>query len=230
VSVESACPACGRPRTEGDQFCAGCGRALEEQAAPADDVAPRQRGGILPSNIGDSAVERTRDWRAAQSPWLIGALVIATFNLYAMWWLGRTWWQLKQEDGDAGKHPVWHALAMLVPIYGYFRFYDHMRTIARIAVTPEARAILGPGAMTVAWIVINVLSGTAGTSNAPGWMLVLASVLCGALLGWAQHGLNATWRSLPGGAVSARAHPVHWLLLALGGLLYVSALLLPEPE
>jgi len=176
-------------------------------------------------------VQQTPAWRVAQSPLLIAALVVATFNLYALWWLGRTWWQLKQEDGDATKRPVWHALAMLVPIYGYFRFHAHMRTIVGIAATPEARAILGPGTMTVAWIVINVLSGAAGTRvDAPGWLLFLASALCGALLGWAQYGLNAAWRSLPGGALVGRAHPLHWVLIGLGALLYIGALLVPIPE
>jgi len=217
-NLKSDCPGCGRPRAADDRFCAQCGRAFETQT-------------VLPSNVDAPALERTPTWRAVQSPLLVGALVIATFNLYGMWWLGRTWWQLKQEDGDAGKHPVWHALSMLVPIYGYFRFYAHMRGIVGVAATPEARAALQPGAMTVAWIVVNVLGGTAGARvDVPASVLVLAIALSGALLGWAQHGLNAAWRSLPGGVVSARAHPLHWLLLVIGLFLYTAALLLPESE
>jgi hypothetical protein len=218
MAAEPSCPACGHPRAASDKFCAQCGISL--QPTPA---------GVLPSNVS-TAAPAERKWRAIQSPWLVGALVIATFNLYAMWWLGRTWWQIKQEDGDTGKRPVWHALAMLVPIYGYFRFYAHMRTIARMAATPEARATIGPGAMTVAWIVINVLSGTAGTRiEAPGWILLLASVLCGALIGWGQHGLNAVWTSLPGTTVRARMHLLHFALLAFGALMYLAAALLPTP-
>src|SRR2546423_13224000 len=109
---------------------------------------------VLPSNVGSSPSRpEPPAWRAVQSPWLVGALVVATFNLYALWWLGLTWWQLKQEDGDSGKRPVWHVLAMLVPVYGYFRFHAHMRTISRLAATPEAKSTLSPGAMTTAWIV-----------------------------------------------------------------------------
>ena len=37
---------------------------------------------------------------------------------------------------------------------------------------------------------------------------------CAALFGWAQHGLNAAWLSLPGPKMVARMRPVHWLLLA----------------
>jgi hypothetical protein len=219
--VERSCPACGRPRAEGDRYCAQCGRALDQDPQPTEPATPSYRGSVLPANTGEVAVPRRETpWRAVQSPWLITALVIATFNLYALWWLGRTWSQLKQEDGDEGKQPVWHVLAMVVPVYGYFRFHAHVRTIAQLAATPEARSTLSPGAMTFAWIVINVLSATALRADVPGWVGLLAGVLSGALLGWAQYGLNATWQSLPGGAVRARMHPLHWLLLILGfGLL-----------
>ena len=166
-------------------------------------------------------------WRAVQSPWLIAALTVATFNLYALWWLGRTWWQLKQEDGDKRKHPVWHALTALVPIYNYFRFHAHMRTIVQVGGTPEVKALIEPLPMTVAWIVINLLAGAVGTiPESPGWLIVLASVLCGALLGRAQHGLNTAWRGLPGGGVRARVHPLHIVLLSLGTLLYLGTLVL----
>jgi hypothetical protein len=160
-------------------------------------------------------------------PVLIGGLVIVTFNLYALWWLGRTWWQIKQEDHDAGKSPVWHVLAMAVPIYGYFRFHAHMRTIAQLGANEEARATLNPLAMTLAWIVINALSVAAWLSNATVWMDLVAGLLSGALLGWAQHGLNTTWRSLPGGAVRGRVSVLHILLLFLGGAVLLVDLVVP---
>jgi hypothetical protein len=184
--------------------------------------------GILPSNIDQplgGAAARQPTWRVVQNPWLVGALVFATFDLYAFWWLGRTWWQIKQEDGDSGKHPVWHALAMLVPIYGYLRFYAHMRSIVAIAATPEARAALspGPGAMTVAWIIVNLLASTTSLVPAPIWVSILASGLGAALIGYAQSGLNAAWLSLPGGARRGASHPLHWALLLLGFGIYLGA-------
>jgi hypothetical protein len=166
----------------------------------------------------DPAGERL--WRSVQSPWLVAALVLATLNLYVLWWLGRTWWQLKQEDGDAGKQPVWHVLAMFVPIYGYFRFYAHMKTIVQIAATPEARAMMSPLAMTVAWIVINLLSGVALSNQTPIWLPFLATILSAAQFGWAQYALNTAWSSLPGGTTRGRVHPLHWFLLILGFSFY----------
>jgi hypothetical protein len=162
-----------------------------------------------------------RSWRSVQSPWLVAALVFATLNLYVLWWLGRTWWQLKQEDGDAGKQPIWHVLAMLIPIYGYFRFHAHMRTIAQVAATPDVRGAMSPLAMTVAWIVINLLSSVVVFDPAaPDGLVVVASVLSAALLGWAQYGLNLAWLSLPGGTTRGRIHPLHWVLLIVGFSFY----------
>lgn len=209
--LERHCPACGHAHAESDRYCSQCGRALEPSEIPS------YRGEVLPSNVeAPGNVERPAVWRVTQSPWLIGALVFATLNLYALWWLGRTWSQIKQEDGDARKRPVWHALAMLVPIYGYFRFHAHMRAIAQLARVPIG---LEPGPMTLAWAVLNVLGYFAGRPEVPFWLAVLAAALGGALFGWAQAALNATWRSLPGGAVSGRPHPLHWIILAVVGLI-----------
>jgi hypothetical protein len=180
---------------------------------------------VLRGNVDQPLPGRDPAWRAVQSPLLVAALVFATFNLYAFWWLGRTWSQIKQEDGDAGKRPVWHALAMVVPVYGYFRFYAHMRAIISIARTPEARAALSPGATTLAWIVINILDGAASAPASPIWLTILASGLGAALIGYAQNGLNLAWLSLPGGTRRAGSHPLHWLLLVLGAVLYVSVVL-----
>jgi hypothetical protein len=158
-------------------------------------------------------------WRVIQSPWLIGALTFATFNLYAIWWLGRTWAQLKHEHNDPRMRPVWHALAMLVPFYGYFRFHAHMRTIARLA-PPSAEVGAQPGAMTLAWAMVNAVDYAASRPETPFALLLLSAALGGALFGWAQHVLNATWRALPGGGVQGRAHPLHWVLMVGMSLLY----------
>jgi hypothetical protein len=181
-------------------------------------VTPPTPRGVLPSNVDQPRARPV--WRVTQSPWLIAALTFITFNLYAIWWLGRTWAQIKSEDGDAAKRPVWHALAMLVPIYGYFRFYAHMRAIAVLA--PKA-AGLQPGAMTVAWMMVNAVDYVGSRPESPFWLLLVSSALGGALIGWAQHALNATWASLPGGAVLGQPHPLHWVLIALMSVVYLLA-------
>jgi hypothetical protein len=196
------------------------------QTSAEQDPAARKAPSVLPSNVDQvrlpsgSLVNPTQvgapTWRVTQNPWLIGFLVLATSTLYAYWWLGRTWWQLKREDGDQGKRPVWHALAMLVPIYGYFRFYAHMKAVRDLHTGP---AILQPGSMTFAWFVLSVLGYVAEQRETALWLNVLWAVLTGALFGWAQHGLNVAWRSLPGGAVEGHSHPLHWILFTLVAVL-----------
>ena len=56
----------------------------------------------------------------------IFALSVVSFGLYLFYWVYRTWEQYRQHTG-ADVYPVWHALAMLVPIYGWFRFYAHCK-------------------------------------------------------------------------------------------------------
>ena len=51
---------------------------------------------------------------------------VVSFGLYLFYWVYRTWDQYREHTG-ANVHPVWHALAMLVPIYGWFRFYAHCK-------------------------------------------------------------------------------------------------------
>ena len=56
----------------------------------------------------------------------IVALSVVSFGLYLFYWVYRTWEQYRQHTG-ANVYPVWHALAMLVPVYGWFRFYAHCK-------------------------------------------------------------------------------------------------------
>lgn len=56
----------------------------------------------------------------------IYALSLVSFGLYLFYWVYRTWEQYRQHTGE-NAYPVWHALAMLVPVYGWFRFYAHCK-------------------------------------------------------------------------------------------------------
>lgn len=70
--------------------------------------------------------------------------------------------------------------------------------------------------------MINVLDGAASAPATPVFLTILASALGAALIGYAQNGLNIAWLSLPGGTRRAHSHPLHWVVLILGGLLYVT--------
>ncbi len=164
------------------------------------------------------------EWRVAQNPFLIAALVFATGGLYSLWWLARTWSQIKREDGDSGKAPIWHALTAFVPIYCFFRFHAHMRAIADLAPVPTGIA-LAPRAMTFAYVLIELVGSPKVGVAFSVWVTTLTLLSASALFGWAQHALNATWGTLPGGAVKGRVHPLHWVILAMATLGTIGGLL-----
>src|SRR4029450_11386855 len=124
--------------------------------------------------------------------WLTFALAMSTFGLYLFWWVFNTWRQIKRYDGDEGKRPVGHALAMIVPIYGLFRFHAHMRAIVEIVRALGGQTSLSPGMCVVLWIVVNVIYRV---SDGPGLdgVFVIGALVEGAMLVWAQNALNMAW-------------------------------------
>jgi hypothetical protein len=187
------------------------------------EVPPR--GAILPSNVDAFGPGVVAEWRRPVPTWLVWALVGLTFGLYAFYWLFATWRQIKREDGDQGKHPFWHTLAMLVPIYGLFRFHAHMRAIRDLAREAGVRTGLSPALALLGWIVLNVVERIGGRGPVGNWVIVASALAEGLLFAWAQAALNSAWRALPGGAPPAQVHPLQWLLLLVGGVLSVAAIL-----
>lgn len=86
----------------------------------------------------------------------IFALSIISFGLYLFYWLYRTWEQYRQHTG-ANVYPVWHALAMLVPIYGWFRFYAHCKAYRDLMEEREVPHNLRMASIMVILIICTVV-------------------------------------------------------------------------
>ena len=65
------------------------------------------------------------------SPRRIIVNVALTANFYLFYWVYLTWKQIKVETGR-DYHPVWHTLALLIPIYGLFVFHRHLLQLAAL--------------------------------------------------------------------------------------------------
>jgi hypothetical protein len=180
---------------------------------------------VLPSNVDAFAATHPHPWRRPVRGWLVFALVGLTFGLYAFVWIFSSWRQLKLEEGDDTKHPFWHTLAMFVPIYGFFRFYAHMRAIRALARGAGAPTNLSAALALLLWIVFNVLARLGGRGTLGNWLLVVAACGEGVLFAWAQMTLNRAWWALPGGALAPRIRPIDWVVLVFGGALSLGALL-----
>jgi hypothetical protein len=86
---------------------------------------------------------------------------ILSAGLYLFYWLYITWKQYRDESGNLEAQPVWHALTMVVPIYGFFRMHAHVRVYKEMMATAGVSSTLNPG-LAVALLVIESIVGWAG--------------------------------------------------------------------
>jgi hypothetical protein len=103
-------------------------------------------------------------------PWLVALLEFLSENLYELWWFWRSWWELQRERKDPSMRPVWHALAMYVPIYGLFRLHAHYRVLNETAAAAGATDRVSPGLMVVLAIVRACIGSIAG------WIILSVSI------------------------------------------------------
>jgi hypothetical protein len=157
-------------------------------------------------------------------PGLAFALVCLTFGLYTFYWFWKSWREIKQYDGDAGKRPVWHTLALAVPIYGLYRMHAHMRTIAALVRGAGGETSLSPGTAVAVWVVVHTLF-RASDQPGLGWLYVVGLLLEGGLVAWAQAALNRAWCLQDPQARVRPNHPGNWLVLGVGAVLSALALI-----
>jgi hypothetical protein len=170
--------------------------------------------------------------------WLVALLTITTFGGYTPIWLGVTWAEMKKALNDDDMHPVWHALATLVPIYGLIKFCDHYTVVESFAARAGHRMRLSAFAATVVALFTTVPGGSDRTFPTVVAILILVLWIvaaCGRawVLVEGQAALNAYWRSVPNDAPGARIAWWEWLLVAVGVgwfLLVAVGLFLPEPS
>ena len=58
----------------------------------------------------------------------VALLTVMSSGLYLFYWFYLTWKQLQTESSET-HYPVWHALTLMVPIYGLFRMHRHVSLI-----------------------------------------------------------------------------------------------------
>ncbi len=111
--------------------------------------------------VGGMAVVAAQSYGYHLSTPRIFALSVVSFGLYLFYWVYRTWDQYREHTG-ANVYPVWHALAMLVPVYGWFRFYAHCKAYRDLM---EERSV--PHDLKMAPILVILIIATAAWSPVP---------------------------------------------------------------
>jgi hypothetical protein len=227
-----ACANCGAPTQPTDRFCGACGRPAEPASAPpfTPQPAPRQPG------VWEDATALPY----LLSPQRVLALTVLSYGLYLFYWFYLTWRQYRDHTGSPS-FPLWHALTLLVPVYGLFRTYVHIRCFRDLMTRANLPCSLSPG-----WSVLLVMiysglgwasfqvsggfqsltSGEAVTREAARAVALIdgvgIAVVAGLLVG-VQGNLNRYWASLPGRrAVSPPAAPGEVALVLLGLLFWLT--------
>ncbi len=139
---ERSCPRCGTQAAADAIFCPSCGAPVTESR---ESVAP------VPYFI---------------SPARIVLMSIASFGIYNLYWLYKTWKHYKEHTGEAERYPIWHALTLFVPIYGSFRAHAHFRTFGELASRAGLDLRIVPG-LAFAIVLVGWLLGffIAGVSS-----------------------------------------------------------------
>jgi len=127
--------------------------------------------------------------------WRVVTLTVVTLGLYYFVWLGLTWSEMKRELRDETMYPVWHALTQFVPVYGWFRLYEHFQTINVMLYRAETPPAVNPGNVVRAAVIATVVGFFANLLIFDG----LGELLYTAVVVWfvarGQAGLNAYWKA-----------------------------------
>ncbi|MBM3941575.1 MAG: zinc ribbon domain-containing protein [SAR202 cluster bacterium] len=187
-----ACTNCGAPLEQAHRFCGQCGRPVAEaQPSPTPAPAPPFE---RPASLGSQALP------SLVSPSRVLVMVVLSYGLYLFYWMYLTWRHYRDHTGRP-VFPVWHALSLIVPVYGLFRTYAHMRSFKEL-----------------------MLQGNVPSTISPGW--AVAVILLYSMLEWASFAASGGIPAVTGAVEITREMAIKAMLIDLVGLALVAGLLM----
>lgn len=192
--AEKLCTRCGRLNAAHARFCSICGAQDFQEFAEAP---VEQLTGASPGQgaVADAAVRisMTR---------IVVLSAVTSSGLYFYYWLYLTWKQLQGETKGV-HYPVWHALTMLIPIYGLFRLHRHVGVVQALALGAGVTTSLTPG-LAVVLVALTWVLGIV-SMGAVGLLLLVLNLISFALttttMLWVQGALNAYWYKVRGASL-----------------------------
>ena len=156
----------------------------------------------------------------------VAIMSVLSGGLYFYWWLYITWKQYRDHTGEEA-YPVWHALTLLVPIYGLFRVHAHTRTFRELMMAGQLTSSISPGTAVVAALIAGVFGSVGITdvwsgeiSESLAIFMLVAGVISTALIAWllssVQGNINRYWGAVSPIATSCRMGLGEVLLTMLG--------------
>jgi hypothetical protein len=211
LAAQRFCMYCGAERTD-DQAaaCASCGRSYGAAAIPPSP------------SLAASTASTALFANARKRPlWAVFLLTAGTLSIYFFVHLGLMWAEMKRARQDPSMNPVAHALAQLVPFYGWFRFHAHVRTLDELLESAGSSQRLSAGRATVTYIIVSLFAVLAGSEATPDWMILPAYAAYGGFAAWRQRALNGYYDLASQNTVPERVHPVEWVIMIIGGLFLI---------
>ena len=145
-------------------------------------------------------------------------------GLYLIYWFYLTLTQMDSETGEE-HHTVWHALSLLVPIYGLFKMHGHIKVIKGIVEGAGLVAALSPDLAVVLFMIGNALDWSSFRVDDTAALLVMgviSAALSTTLVALAQNSLNQYWEYARGtGLREARVGVGEVIFVILGILIWV---------
>ena len=263
-----SCPNCGRDTQPAYRFCGACGAELpraetvtetpppptagpepETPSAPTAEPEPPPVPAARPEPEFRSATfaaarpEPGRDSPYYISPYRILVLTALSYGLYMFYWFYITWKHYRDHTGRAA-YPVWHALAVMVPVYNLFRAHAHIRSYNELmedaGLSPDVTPWFAVGTLLALWVLALVSLLVSGGIEETASMTLRQVVITLALNGISiavmafmqvrvQMGLNIYWGRVTAPTwerVVSRTGTGEVVLSIVGILLWANTLLL----
>jgi len=156
---------------------------------------------------------------------VVAALTVLSVGLYLPIWLGLSWAELRRETKDESMSPLWHALSVFVPGYGYYQVYRHFSFIGGLVAKVKSPRRIDPFSATIGVVVWSFtwLHYSADPLFIALDVVELAAAT--AVVVYGQAALNEYWRARPGEAVAERVVETDWFALAVAAVYFVTVLL-----
>ena len=223
MAAQNFCTFCGEPRTDlRAGFCAKCGRSFAVGPQPA--VGTATLGG--PASLVGAFAPAGALANARKRPlWTVFLLTAGTLSIYFFVHLGLMWSEMKRARSDPSMNPVGHAFAQFVPIYGWFRFHAHVRTLNEMLEESGSAQRVAAGWATAVYIGISAFAVIAGSEATADWLILPSYAAYGGFAAWRQQALNTYYDQVSQGTIPERVHGFEWVVMVIGCLILILVVL-----
>ena len=160
--------------------------------------------------------------------WAVAVLTIVSLGSYFALWMAVTWFEIKRELKSADMHPVWHGLALLVPIYGFYRVHAHYQHISALITKSGVKNQRVAVDRTVGGLIVLTAMETLGAVGVLPLLITapFATFWVTLILVNGQSALNAYWEAGSSETVGSGPHGLEWWVsLGAGGILWTLLIL-----